>query len=102
MRLLSALAIGLLLASCAARGIERGMNRLVGQPITAVIERLGVPTQEQMIAGQKVYTWFSGTFDEGTQLKCVIRVMMNGDVVGRWDFEGNNGYCMRYARRLGD
>jgi hypothetical protein len=52
------------------------------------------------VAGEKVYTWYASTFDEGTQLQCKIRVMMAGDVIGTYDFEGNNGMCGRYAAKL--
>ena len=54
------------------------MNDLKGQPISAAIAKLGIPNDEREIAGQKVYTWYSSTFDEGTQLQCKIRVMMAG------------------------
>jgi hypothetical protein len=61
---------------------------------------LGSPTDERTIAGQKVYIWLTRTLDEGTELKCQIRVIMSGDVISSWDFEGNEGYCRRYADRL--
>jgi hypothetical protein len=77
-----------------------GMNSLQGQPIAAAIARLGIPNDERVIAGQKVYTWYSSTFDEGTQLQCKIRVMMVGDVIGTYEFEGNNVMCARYAAKL--
>jgi hypothetical protein len=48
-----------------------------------------MPDDEHVIADRKVYTWYSSTFDEGTQLQCRIRVVMAGDVIGSYDFEGN-------------
>src|SRR5262249_31735293 len=74
------------LAACAGRVIKEEMTGLIGQPLDAAIAKLGVPTEERTIAGRKVYIWFSGTFDEGTQLKCQIRVIMNGNVIGSYDF----------------
>ena len=59
-----------------------------------------MPNDEHVIADRKVYTWYSSTFDEGTQLQCKIRVVMAGDVIGSYDFEDNNGMCNRYAAKL--
>jgi hypothetical protein len=89
-----------ILAGCAADAIKRGMGDLLGQPLSAAVAKLGMPNDERVIANQKVYTWYSSTFDEGTQLQCKIRVIMAGDIIGSYDFEGNNGTCMRYAARL--
>jgi hypothetical protein len=90
----------LVLAACSFDTIREGMSNLQGQPISAAISKLGIPNDERVIAGQKVYTWYSSTFDEGTQLQCKIRVIMAGEVIGNYDFEGNNGMCARYAARL--
>jgi hypothetical protein len=76
------------------------MNNLQGQPLSAAIAKLGMLNDEHVIADRKVYTWDSSTFDEGTQLQCKIRVVMAGDVIGSYDFEGNNGMCGRYAAKL--
>jgi hypothetical protein len=47
-------------------------------------------------------TWQSPTkrSTRGSQALCKIRVMMAGDVIGAYDFEGNNGMCARYAAKL--
>jgi hypothetical protein len=101
MRNLAAAALAALtLAACSFDAIKEGMNRLEGQPISAAIAKLGIPSDERLIAGQKVYTWYTSTFDEGTQLQCKIRVMMAGEVIGSYEFEGNNGMCARYAAKL--
>jgi hypothetical protein len=100
MRILGIVALCAVLGGCAGDMIKQGMNILEGQPLSATIAKLGMPNDESMIAGQKVYTWYSSTFDEGTQLQCKIRVVMVGDVIGSYDFEGNNGMCYRYAAKL--
>jgi hypothetical protein len=87
-------------AACSSAAIKQGMKSLEGQPLNAAIAKLGVPTEERTIAGQKVYIWLTRTLDEGTELKCQIRVIMSGDLISSWDFEGNEGYCGRYANRL--
>jgi len=100
MRILGIVALCAALGGCAGDTIKKGMEGLQGQPIGAAIAKLGIPNDEREIAGQKVYTWYSSTFDEGTQLQCKIRVMMAGDVIGGYEFDGNNNMCMRYAAKL--
>jgi hypothetical protein len=100
MRILGIVALSAALAGCAGDTIKQGMNNLQGQPLSAAIAKLGMPNDERMIADRKVYTWYSSTFDEGTQFQCKIRVVMTGDVIGSYDFEGNNGMCNRYAAKL--
>jgi hypothetical protein len=89
-----------LLAGCAGQMIQQGMTGLVGQPLSAAIERLGVPTEERTIADMKVYIWSTSNVVEGTQSKCQIRAIMKGGVIGAFDFEGNQGQCSGYARLL--
>jgi hypothetical protein len=90
------------LAGCSFGAIKEGLHGLQGQPISAAIAKLGVPNDDRMIAGQHVYTWYSSTFDEGTQLQCKIRVMTaaTSDIITGSDYEGNNGMCSRYASKL--
>jgi hypothetical protein len=100
MTALAVVALAISLAGCSFGAIKEGMNNLKGQPISVAIAKLGIPNDEREIAGQKVFTWYTSTFDEGTQLQCKIRVMMAGDVIGTYEFEGNNGMCARYAAKL--
>jgi hypothetical protein len=55
-----------IVAACAAQ-IEKGMNSLQGQPLSAAIAKLGVPSEEQTIAGQKVYIWRASSLNGGTE-----------------------------------
>jgi hypothetical protein len=89
-----------LLAGCASEMMKSGTDRLIGQPLSAAIERLGFPTEERTIAGMKVYVWTTSTILEGTQSQCTIRAIMKGDVIGSWDWEGNEGRCSGYAQSL--
>jgi hypothetical protein len=100
MRSITLLYAAILLAGCAGQMIEQGMTSLVGQPLNAAIATLGVPTEERTIADMKVYVWSTSTVVEGTQRKCTIRAIMKGDVIGSFDFEGNEGRCARYAQLL--
>lgn len=43
---------------CATWGqFDKGLDNLVGSPISAAIDRIGYPNTEQTIAGTKVYRW---------------------------------------------
>lgn len=73
---------------------------MLGQPLSVAVAKLGMPTDEKTIAGQKVYIWFNRSIEEGTELKCTLRVIMSGDVISGFDFDGNEISCSRYARLL--
>lgn len=47
----------LLLSACVTDQLDTGFARLRGQPVSAAIDRLGVPTSERTLAGRHVYTW---------------------------------------------
>lgn len=102
MRILAIAALCVALAGCAFDTMRTGLDQLVGQPISAAISKLGIPDGQQSIAGQNVYVWNSSTFDEGTQLQCKIKIATThpGDIISRYDFDGNIGMCSRYAARL--
>src|SRR5262245_267137 len=91
---------GLMLSGCAGEMIKTGMQGVVGKPLNAAITKLGMPTDERESAGRKVYTWYSGRLIEGTTSQCRIRAMVQSDVIESWDYEGNEGACMRYAMLL--
>lgn len=99
-RIIAHIAAAFLLASCAFKMIEEGMGSMVGQPLSAAVAKIGLPTEERVIAGQKVYIWYTGRVVEGTTAQCRIRAIMQGDLIGSFDYEGNNGACMRYASLL--
>jgi hypothetical protein len=96
--ILLGLAVGL--ASCASEMMKSGTDQLIGQPLSAAIGRLGIPTEERTIAGTKVYVWTTSMISQGTQSKCTIRAIMKGDVIGSWDWEGTEDLCGGYAQSL--
>jgi hypothetical protein len=59
-----------------------------------------VPTEERTITDTKVYTWSTGGAVEGTPSKCTVRAIMRGEVIGSFDWEGNEGECSHYALML--
>lgn len=93
-------ALLLLLPSCAGRMIQEGMQPMVGQPLNALVAKIGMPNYERMIAGQKVYVWENSTLVEGTQSQCQLRVFMAGESISSFDFDGSNARCLRYASAL--
>jgi hypothetical protein len=99
-RILGIGAACMLLAACVGQRIEEGTKALVGQPLDAAIAKLGVPTAETVIADRKVYTWSTRNLVEGSEDKCQIRAIMNGNVIGSFDFDGNYSGCLRYAVAL--
>jgi hypothetical protein len=99
MRLIAVFAAAAL-AGCAGQTIKQGMTGLVGQPLSAAVAKLGAPTEERTVADLKVFIWSTNTVIEGTQSNCTIRVIMKGDVIGSFDWEGNEGRCFRYAQQL--
>lgn len=99
-QVLPAIAFAASVSGCASSAIEAGTSRLVGQPLSAAIAKLGLPTDERVIAGQKVHIWASSRLVEGTTSACQIRAIMQGDLIGSFDYDGNNGACMRYAMVL--
>jgi hypothetical protein len=87
------------LAGCASQNpIQKRTDELVGQPIEAAIARLGMPTEATTIADTKVYIWSMGV--EGPPSKCTVRAVMRGEVIGSFDWQGNEGQCSHYALML--
>jgi hypothetical protein len=68
--------------------------------LSAPITRLGMPNEERLIAGQKVFIWSTSELYKGTLEKCQIRAIMKGEVIGSFDFEGDEFKCRQYAVML--
>ena len=93
-------AVGISVASCAGT-VKEGMVKFEGQPLSAVIAKIGEPIDERTIAGKRVYIWGSlGTLNKGEKGKCQITATMDGDVIRSFDFQGEESFCQRYAARL--
>jgi hypothetical protein len=98
---LAAGAACLLVAACAGT-IKEGMAKLEGQPLSAVIARIGQPMGERNIAGKRVYYWGSPELSSKSdrEKQCQILATMNGDVIERFAYEGDEALCQKYAERL--
>jgi hypothetical protein len=89
-----------LVAACAG-SIKEGMTQLEGQPLSAIIAKIGAPIEERTIEGRKVYIWGSpNTTPPSRDATCQIRATMNGDLVGSLEYQGDEKLCQRYAARL--
>jgi hypothetical protein len=77
------------------------MTKFEGQPLSVVIAKIGAPIDERTIAGKRVHIWGSlGTLNKGEKGKCQIAATMDGDVIGSFDYQGDESFCQRYAARL--
>ena len=96
MRNLAILA-ALALAGCSIGSLNLGTNNFKGQPLSAVIAKLGSPEEQQTIAGQKTYTWVRGNAVQ----ECRIRVTMAGDVIDTYEGSGDVNICSQYGALSG-
>ena len=96
MRNLAILA-ALALAGCSVGTLNLGTTNYKGQPLSAVIAKLGSPEEQATIAGQKTYTWVRGN----ALYQCRIRVVMAGDVVDSYEGSGDVGVCSQYGATAG-
>jgi hypothetical protein len=69
------------------------MTKFEGQPLSVVIAKIGAPIDERTIAGKRVYIWGSlGTLNKGERGKCQIAATMDGDVIGSFDYQGDESF----------
>jgi hypothetical protein len=95
--ILAALVLGFALAGCSAGNIRLGANDFKGQPLSAVVAKLGSPEEQGMLEGQKTYTWIRGN----AMQECRIRVIMAGDVVDIYEGSGDVSTCSQYGALAG-
>lgn len=91
MRYLAILA-ALGLAGCSIGPQMLGASSYKGQPLSAVVTKLGPPQEQETAAGQKAYTWREGS----SLLQCTIRVTMAGDVIASYETSGDANICSSY------
>jgi hypothetical protein len=73
-------------AACAYMQINDELTPLKGQPVSAAIAKLGPPTEERTVAGQKNYISVRENDDDGLEQECNIRAIMKGDVIETFKF----------------
>jgi len=98
---LAAVVAGCTVVAACAGSIKEGMTQLEGQPLSAIVAKIGAPIEERTIEGRKVYIWGSpSTTTPSRDATCQIRATMNGDLVGSLEYQGDEKLCQRYAARL--
>ncbi len=101
MHRLAAVVAGCTVVAACAGSIKEGMTQLEGQPLSAIIAKIGAPLEERTIEGKKVYIWGSPNMTPASRdATCQIRATMNGDIVSSLEYQGNEALCQRYAARL--
>jgi hypothetical protein len=98
---LTVVATCMLVAGCAGT-VKEGMAKLEGQPLSAAVAKIGQPMGERAIAGKRVFYWGSPELSSksGRGPQCQIQATMNGDVIERFAYEGDEALCQRYAAWL--
>jgi hypothetical protein len=94
MRFLAILAAVALAGCSGGGGFNAERASFKGQPLSAVVAKLGNPEVQETIDGQKAYTWSEGQ----SLFPCHIRVIMAGDVVGAYETSGDPSTCFQYER----
>ena len=121
--------LALFLAGCAAGIIEEKMEPMIGQPASNAFEKLGLLDAEGEVAGRKFYVWetrTSGSFSMPKQSTgtlfggpgpstftlltheevyynhhCKMRIFVDSqDRIATYDFDGNEGGCSTFAKKL--
>jgi hypothetical protein len=93
-------AASMLVVGCAGT-VKEGMAKLEGQPLSAVVAKIGQPMGERAIAGKRVFYWGSPELSSKSgRGQCQIQATMNGDVIERLAYEGDETLCQKYAERL--
>lgn len=109
MRTSPALLIAVSLAGCATYEEDRShlvatAASLEGQPLSAAIDRLGVPSSTTPAGSSTIYVWSkSNVIYPGLDqpLSCEIRLLVNeAQIVTKGEHQGNNYACSEMAKGL--
>jgi hypothetical protein len=102
------IAVAFALSACAENPspiIESKLGELKGQPVQAVVDKLGEPDEQDKIHDERVYVWYRVNKPRQEYLAnlvgCTIKVFVDkdGKVTGFF-YSGNNAGCGRYAHKL--
>lgn len=109
MKLALLLALALPLSGCATYSQDRSridatIATLVGQPVSAAMDRFGVPSRTSPAGTSTIYVWANENvlypgLDE--PLSCQVRLIVSGaGLVERGEHDGNNYACSQLADRI--
>ncbi len=84
--------------------LKKELSSLHGQSVKVAFDKLGYPSSEGEIAGEKFYIWSMSNAayvgGDALNLRCTIRIFIDMDVIGHFDVSGNAGACAQYAGKL--
>ncbi len=118
--------IAVTLAGCATQELNAGLKGLMGQPISAAVDRLGFPDGKRHMMGETIYIWstnyssvmavpqyttttgavgnvpyYSTTSSIGlmrTTADCTVELAVNSEKIITWyKWQGNQYGCRQYA-----
>src|SRR5499425_593689 len=113
--------VAMVLTACAFSTLDKGLPLLVGKPIDAAVNVLGLPNQKMQIGSYSVYVWdnrFSSTIplyntstagttttstvnDVPVEYHCQIKLQVDAtNIIQRWEYFENQGGCQYYANGL--
>lgn len=111
MRKVVILLLALVLTGCATQRLNSGLQKVIGERVDVLVNAWGYPAGQREMMGHKLYIWsndngvmavplYGGGVVAG-RLTCTIQVAVNdSDVITSYQWNGNNGGCAAFARRL--
>jgi len=89
----------LALEGCVTPGqFQDRLTALHGQPLSVAIDKLGLPTTEQTVAGLHLIRW---SVVSGNEYQCTLTLQVDEhDIIRKHSADGNLGGCERYIRAL--
>lgn len=99
MKKVIAITILLGLSGCVTFGqMNDGLAALKGQPLSAAIAKIGLPSSEASVAGMKLVKWKAANTAEWP---CEITMQVdNKNIIQAAEGHGNIGGCERYIKAL--
>nr|WP_198982706.1 hypothetical protein [Herbaspirillum sp. ASV7] len=87
------------LAGCVTFGqMHDGLTALKGQPLSAAIAKIGLPSSESTVAGMRVVKWKAANTSEWP---CEITMQVDDrNIIQAAEGQGNIGGCERYIKAL--
>lgn len=99
MRKIIAVASALILSGCVLPGqLKAGLDGLIGKPLSVAVDKLGLPTSENTVAGMHLVRW---KVLSATELQCLVTLQIDeNQIIIKQSAEGNLGGCEGYIRAL--
>lgn len=111
MRKTAVIAIAALLSGCATARLNSGLQKVIGQPVDVLVGAWGYPGDQREMMGHTLYVWSNdggamavplyggGVFT--ARLQCQVQIAVDSQrIVTSYQWNGNNGGCAPFARRL--